>query len=137
MCISNMIMWKSLPYSRVPRKWELHWLDFQLFEKRDCVMFIFVFPVSGRGPGTVQLHRIKQLINNMLVLQRMWGSLQEIYTRKSQSINLNLFQQEHKLGKAIKILPADHQLLRVILIGLHICPWALWYPKQNEQGHFC
>ena len=85
-------------------------------------MFICLFPVSGRGPGTVQLHRIKQLINSMLVLQRICGGLQEIYTRKSQNINLNLFQQEHKLEKAIRTLPADSQFLRVILIGLHICP---------------
>jgi hypothetical protein len=46
-------------------KMGLPWLNFQPLEKRDCAVFIFVFSESGRGPGTVQLHRIKQLINSM------------------------------------------------------------------------
>ena len=53
-------------------KWELLWLHIQLLEKRDCVMFFFVFPASGRGPGTMQLHRIKQLINNMFGFTEYW-----------------------------------------------------------------
>lgn len=63
----------ALAYSKVPKKWDLLWLDFQLLEERNCVMFIFVFPASGRGPGTVQLHRVKQLINGMS------GSIKELW----------------------------------------------------------
>lgn len=45
-------------------------------------MFIFVFPASGRGPGTVQLHRVKQLINGMCGSTKdLWQFIGNIYNK--------------------------------------------------------
>lgn len=45
-------------------------------------MFIFVFPASGRGPGTVQLHRIKQLITSMSGSAKdLWWFIGNIYNK--------------------------------------------------------
>lgn len=45
-------------------------------------MFIFVFPASGKWPGTVQLHRIKQLINSMSGSAKdLWLFIGNIYNK--------------------------------------------------------
>lgn len=45
-------------------------------------MFIFVFPASGRGPGTVHLYRVKQLINGMPgATKDLWEFIGNIYNK--------------------------------------------------------
>lgn len=45
-------------------------------------MFIFVFPASGKGPGTVQLERIKQLINSMSGSEKdLWSFIGNMYNK--------------------------------------------------------